>query len=80
MGNPTAVKGPAMAKGRPKKPGGEGTVVRIDADLVTKAKYLAAMEGVPMSDYLSAKLRPLLDREMRRVGKELLGGAEPTGP
>jgi hypothetical protein len=77
MSNPTAAKDPAMAKGRPKKPGGEGSVVRIDSDLVTKAKYLAALKGLPMSDYLSEKLRPVLDREMRKVGKELMDEPEP---
>jgi hypothetical protein len=62
----------AKAKGRPKKPGGEGAVVRIDADLVTKAKYLAALRGIPASDFLSEILRPALDREMRKAGRDLL--------
>jgi hypothetical protein len=66
----------ARSKGRPEKPGGEGVVVRIAADLVSKAKYLAAQKGVPMSDYLSDLLRPVLDREFRKAGKELLKGDE----
>ena len=72
----TATEGRVMAKakGRPKKPGGEGTVVRIDAALAAQAKYLAARAGVPMSDYLSDLLRPTIEREMRKAGKELFEG------
>lgn len=64
----------AKAKGRPKKPGGEGTQVRIDADLASKAKYLAAQKGIPVAEYLSAILRPVLDRDFRKAGRELEGG------
>lgn len=63
----------AKVKGRPRKPGGEGTPVRIDPDLVTKARYLAALKGVPMSDLISEMLRPIIDREFRKAGRELLG-------
>lgn len=62
----------AKTKGRPKKPGGEGGVVRIDPDLITKAKYLAAKKGVPMSDFLSQLIRPVVEREMRKAGRELM--------
>ena len=63
-------------RGRPKKPGGEGAVIRIDADLVTKAKYLAAQQGIPASEYLSSLIRPILDREFRKAGRDLLAGEE----
>jgi hypothetical protein len=71
----TTTAGPAMAKGRgrPKKPGGEGTPVRIDSELVAKAKYLAALCGVALSDLLSEFLRPVVEREFRKAGRELLG-------
>lgn len=65
-----------MAKkkaGRPKKAGGEGSLVRLAPDLVTKARYLAAQQGVPMSDLLSDWLRPIVDREFKRAGRDLLG-------
>ena len=62
----------AKAKGRPKKPGGEGTQVRIASDLATKAKYLATQKGVTLNDYLSAILRPQIEKDFRRVGRELL--------
>jgi hypothetical protein len=63
----------ARTKGRPKKPGGEGTPVRIDSDLVTKARYLAAHRGVALSELLSALLRPIIDKEFRKAGRELMG-------
>jgi hypothetical protein len=62
----------AKAKGRPRKPGGEGTPVRIDTDLVTKAKYLAAQRGVPLTTLMSDLVRPVIEREFRKVGKDLI--------
>lgn len=59
-------------KGRPKKATGEGTPVRIDADLVTKARYLAAQRGAAVSELLSDLLRPMIDREFRKAAKELM--------
>jgi hypothetical protein len=59
---------------RKKKAGdGPGTVVRIDADLVAKARYLAAREGVELSAYVSGLLRPAVEREFRKAGRELFG-------
>jgi hypothetical protein len=66
----------AKKKGRPKKPGGEGTQVRIDPDLAAKGKYLAALAGVSLTEYLSGLLRPTLDREFRKAGRSLMGDAE----
>jgi predicted HicB family RNase H-like nuclease len=66
-----AVKEP-MAKGRPKKPGGEGTPVRIDSRVYRRAKYVASARGIDLSDYLSNLLRSLVDRDFRKLGKELL--------
>jgi predicted HicB family RNase H-like nuclease len=66
----------ARPKGRPKKPSGEGTPVRLDSDLVSKARYLAAKEGVPLSEYISRMLRPSLDREFRKAGREFIEGQE----
>lgn len=64
---------PVMArpKGRPKKPGGEGTQVRIDTDLATKARYLASQRGMKVSAFLSELLRPVVEREFRKAGKAI---------
>jgi hypothetical protein len=57
----------AKVKGRPKKPSGEGAQVRIEPDLATKARYLAAERGVTVLDLLSGILRPVLDRDFRKA-------------
>lgn len=69
-----AQEGPmTKRKGRPRKPGGEGTPVRVDTDLVTMARYICAKEGVPLSELLSDLLRPAVLREFKKLGKEFLG-------
>jgi hypothetical protein len=72
MASTMKTKSMARLKGRPEKPGGEGAVVRIASDLLAKAKYLAAHRGIPTSDYLSELLRPVIEREFRKAGKELM--------
>jgi hypothetical protein len=67
-------KAEARPRGRPKKPGGEGAQVRIDPDLATMARYLVAQRGLVLGEYLSAILRPAIERDMRKAGRELLGG------
>jgi hypothetical protein len=61
---------------RKKSGEGPGTPVRIDADLVAKARYLAASDGVELSAYISGLLRPLVEREFKKAGRELMGGSE----
>jgi hypothetical protein len=63
----------AKPKGRPKKPSGEGTPVRIDPVIASKARYLASQSGVPMSDLLSDWLRPIVEREFRKAARDLEG-------
>ena len=47
---------------------------KIDRDLIHKAKLIAADRGVPMAGYLSAILRPAVDRDwakmIRKAGSE----------
>jgi ABC-type cobalamin/Fe3+-siderophores transport system ATPase subunit len=61
----------AKAKGRPKKPGGEGTQVRIESDLATKARMIATDEGTTVLDLLSGILRPVLDRKFAKIVKRI---------
>jgi hypothetical protein len=68
MPEPEAMANP---KGRPKKAGGEGVQVRIDADLATKARYVAAERGVTVLDLLSGIIRPVLDREFRKAAPKV---------
>ncbi len=64
----------AKTKGRPRKPGGEGTQVRIDSDLASKAKYLAAERDVTVNEFLSDLLRPQIEAEFRKAARKLGGG------
>lgn len=63
-------------RGRPRKPTGEGTQVRIDADLVTKAKYLAAQKGMHTSQLISDLLRPVVEREFKKAARDLIDDDE----
>ena len=58
---------------RTKKKGeGPGTAVRIDGDIVSKCRYLAARAGLELSAYVSGLLRPTVEQEFRKAGRELL--------
>lgn len=70
---------PMPKAGRPKKPGGEGTLVRIDSDIVSRARYLSAQLDVPMSELLSGILRPEIDQRFRTVTREVLEAEERAG-
>jgi hypothetical protein len=61
----------AKAKGRPKKPGGEGTQVRIDTDLVSMARYVCAKSGESMIYYLSGILRSKVEKDFHKAGEPL---------
>ena len=39
------------------------TAVKLDADIAFKAKIVASFEGVSLAEYLSALLKPIIDRE-----------------
>lgn len=61
----------AKKQGRPKKPGGEGTQVRIDSQVARKAKFVASEKGVSLADYLTGLLRPQVDKEYLRCVKAI---------
>jgi hypothetical protein len=46
--------------------------VRVDSDIVAKARYLASMRDVPISKLLSDILRPVIEREFRKAGRDLI--------
>ena len=68
---------PMVKKGRPPKPTGKGRQVRIDSDLVPMARFVSDGIDMPLSDYLSGLLRPLIERDFREAGRRL---AEKTDP
>jgi len=63
----------AMAKkvGRPRKPGGEGSQVRIDRDLAKMARAVANHRGVQLTEYVSSLIRPAITKDYRRTLQEL---------
>jgi hypothetical protein len=58
-------------KGRPKKSGGDGTQVRIETELATRARYVAAKQGIPLIELLSDILRPTINRMFAKAGKDI---------
>jgi hypothetical protein len=63
----------AKKRGRPKSenPRGEGPQVRLDPDLVAKAKMIALRRQTTVSEYLNAVLEAPIARDYRRLLAEL---------
>jgi hypothetical protein len=66
-----AVDTMAKKAGRPKTSTGEGPPVRIEADLASMARYVAAHRGVPVAKLVSDLLRPAVEREFAKLGQKL---------
>jgi Arc/MetJ family transcription regulator len=47
------------------------TLVRLDDDLVERAKKVAALKGTSLAEYFSDTLRPIVDRDLSREVKKL---------
>jgi hypothetical protein len=47
--------------------------VKIDADVVRKAKTVASSRDIPLAEYLSELLRPLVDRDLKDHARRVLG-------
>jgi hypothetical protein len=71
MAETTTIERPMAKKvGRPKKPSGEGRPVRVDSDIAMMAAKVAAYRGVPLIDFLSSLVRPLVVREYGKMLRE----------
>lgn len=46
--------------------------VKVDAEIVRKAKIVAAFKDVSLAEYLSEALRPIVDRELREFSQRSL--------
>lgn len=54
---------PAVArKGRPKSSERDDVTVKLDRTIVSRAKLIAADEGVSLAEYLSTALGPVVER------------------
>jgi hypothetical protein len=51
--------------------------VKVDAELVRKAKVVAAAKRVTLSDYISALLRPQIDNDLGEIAMGLIGESVP---
>jgi len=51
-------------------------VVKLDGDLVTRAKTLAGDVGMDTAQYLSGLLRPIIDREWSKLVKRASDAGE----
>ena len=58
-----------MAKkaGRPVKPGGEGTPIRLNPDLAAKAKIVAMRRHIAAGDYVSEIIRVRVLKDFAKV-------------
>jgi hypothetical protein len=51
--------------------------VKVDSDLLRKAKVVAATKQVTLSNYVSALLRPLIEKDLSEIASVLAGVAVP---
>jgi hypothetical protein len=52
--------------------------VKVDAELVRKAKVVAAVKQVTLSDYISSLLRPRIEEDLGKVAAGLSAGSDST--
>ncbi len=67
--------GRTMAKkrtGRPKTSTRDDVVARIDRGVIAKARYVAETRKVPLAEYLSEILRPVVMRDFEKTTKQAI--------
>lgn len=55
------------------------TLVRMDGELVDKAKKVAALKGISLAEYFSDTLAPIVDRDLAKEVRKLARGGEGEG-
>jgi hypothetical protein len=65
--------------GRPRKPDGIGSQVRIDAGLAKMARRVADFRGLKLLDYLSEILRPTIVKDYKQTNEEIDAEVERKG-
>jgi len=72
---------PPMAKrrkaGRPATSTRDDVVVKLDRAIVAKARYVAESKRVPLAEYLSEALRPIVGKDFERTARTT--GLEDSG-
>lgn len=72
----TTTESKVSAKGRKrmaKKKAAPTESIRLDADLVQKARIIAVALKMSLPDYLEDRLRPLIEKELPKVLKPFTG-------
>jgi hypothetical protein len=67
--------GVLMAKKKPAEELKLGAV-KIERDIITRAKMIAADRGIPLAGYLSEALRSVVDRDWARMVARTARGGE----
>jgi hypothetical protein len=65
--------GPKVGRKKRERP---AKTVRLDADLVTKAKAMADDAGTDAAKYLSELIRPVVEREWIKFQRRMMEGGE----
>jgi hypothetical protein len=55
----------------------DDTAVKVDTEVVRKAKVVAADRGIPLAKYLSEALRPIVEKDYRDQARKALGDEVP---
>ena len=66
LGRPMAWK----RTGRPKTSTRDDVVARIDRGVIAWARYVAETRMIPLAEYLSEILRPVVSKDFEKVAKE----------
>lgn len=64
----------AKKKGRPKTSQRNDVAVKIDAEIIGKAKHVVLARDITLAEYLSDLLRGPVDRDFNKEMKRLAGG------
>jgi len=66
-----AVKGMAKKAGRPKTSTGSAPTIRVEADIQSMLKYIAARRGIPVAKLTSDLIRPVVEREFLKLAPRI---------
>jgi hypothetical protein len=54
--------------------------VKLDAEVARKCKIVAAMRGIPIAEYLSEEMRPIVQRHIQQGMQDELRSDRPRRP
>ena len=51
--------------------------VKVDAGVIASARVVVAHRNITLAEYLSDLLRPLVERDLKKTGREITGEKKP---